>query len=81
MLQRKALIGERLDLLLAAMSGDTLAPAENVAQLRESLAAHYGRTEYLHCQSMGELVRENLESIRINLASPPVARARPDEVE
>ena len=81
MLQRKALIGERLDLLLAAMSGDTLASVENVVQLRESLAAHYGRSEYLRCQSMGELVRENLESIRLSLAAPPVARARPDEVE
>jgi hypothetical protein len=30
---------------------------------------------------MGELVRENLESIRLSLAAPPVARARPDEVE
>ena len=52
-----------------------------MSRLRESLAAHYGRSEYLRCQSMGELVRENLESIRLSLAAPPVARARPDEVE
>jgi hypothetical protein len=81
MLQRKALIGERLDALLEVMSGDELAPAEHVVQLRESLAEYYGRTDYLRCQSMGDLVRENLESIRINLAAPPMAKASPDEVE
>jgi hypothetical protein len=71
MLQRKAIIEDRLEMLLQAMSGDTLAPMENVAELRESLAEHYGRSEYLRCQSMGDLVRENLESIRINVAARP----------
>ncbi|MBI5380714.1 MAG: hypothetical protein HZA31_02320 [Opitutae bacterium] len=81
MLQRKAIVEQRFDTLLAVMAGDDLAPAEHVQELRESLAAYYGRTEYLQCQSMGELIRENLESIRLNLAAPPVARAHPDEVE
>ena len=81
MLQRRAVIGERLVTLLEAMGSDVLAPAEHVAQLRESLAQYYGRPEYLRCQSMGDLVRENLESIRLQLAAPPVAKAGPDEFE
>lgn len=80
-LQRKAIIEERLEMLLGAMSSDTLAPRENVIELRESLAEHYGRPEYLRCESMGDLVRENLESIRLNVASPMGAPMRPDEVE
>lgn len=74
MLQRAAVTEDRLLTLLAAMSADTLAPRENVIELRESLAEHYGRKDYLRCESMGDLVRENLESIRLNVAalSPPV---------
>lgn len=70
MLQRKALIEERLAMLLSAMSADTLAPEEHLSQLREALAEHYKRSEYLSCRSMGELVIQNLETIRLNLASP-----------
>jgi hypothetical protein len=81
MLQRVEVISERLALLLAAMSGDPLAPAENVIELRESLAAHYGRTAYLRCQSMGDLIRENLESIRRNVTSPPFSPEMPGETE
>jgi hypothetical protein len=69
MLQRKAIIEDRLEMMLQAMAADTLAPMENVLQLRESLAEHYGRTSYLKCDSMGALIRENLETIRINLTS------------
>ena len=64
-----AIIEERLALLLHAMSLDPLAPPENVRQLRESLAEHYKRREYLACESMGALVRENLQSIRLLVAA------------
>lgn len=70
MLQRKAITEERLDMLLRTMSADPLAPRENVLELREALAEHYGRGEYLRCDSMGDLIRENLESIRLSVASP-----------
>ncbi|HEY0947392.1 MAG TPA: hypothetical protein VGD81_19065 [Opitutaceae bacterium] len=80
-LQRKAIIEDRLDMLLQAMSGDALAPAEHVRELREALAEHYRRTAYLRCQSMGDLVRENLESIRLNLASVAPASPTMDIVE
>jgi hypothetical protein len=74
MLQRAAIIEERLGLLLHAMSEDRLAPVEHVHQLRESLAEHYQRPAYLACGSMGALVRENLESIRLAvLGSVPSA--------
>ncbi len=79
-LQRKAIIEDRLDLLLVAMSGDRLAPDDHVQELKESLAAHYGRGEYLKCRSMGDLVRANLETIRLNMSTPPIASALPDEV-
>lgn len=68
-LQRAAIIEERLSTLLRAMSADTLAPVEHVHELRASLAEHYGRIEYMNCESMGDLVRQNLESIRLNVAA------------
>ncbi len=66
-LQRAAIIEERLAQLLDAMSADTLSTVENVHELRVALAEHYGRDAYLGCESMGALVRENLESIRRNV--------------
>ncbi len=66
-LQRALISEERLRLLLTAMSVDTISTDENIQELRMSLAEHYGRDSYLHCVSMGELVRENLESIRLNV--------------
>ncbi|MEI6861711.1 MAG: hypothetical protein WCL04_05600 [Verrucomicrobiota bacterium] len=70
MLQRAAVSEERLGLLLAAMSGDTLSPPAHLHELRAALAAHYRRDAYLCCESMGALVRENLESIRLHVADP-----------
>ena len=66
-LQRAAIIEDRLERLLVAMSADHLAPIENIHQLRTELAEHYGREEYLNCESMGDLIRANLESIRLNV--------------
>jgi hypothetical protein len=69
MLQRAAITEDRLALLLQAMSVDHLAPPEHVRELREGLADYFQRDAYRHCTSMGELVRENLESIRLNVAA------------
>ncbi|MFA6287618.1 MAG: hypothetical protein WC661_09565 [Opitutaceae bacterium] len=66
-LQRAAIIEDRLDMLLDAMSVDELAPMEHVHELRASLAEYYQRDDYLLCESMGGLVRENLRSIRLNV--------------
>ncbi len=67
MLQRAELAAERLKLLLNAMAADPISPPEKVRTLAASLGEHYGRAEYLKCDSMGALVRENLESVRRTL--------------
>lgn len=72
MLQRAAVTEERLGMLLACMSTEALAPEAHVAELREALAQHYQRPAYLKCRTMGDLIRENLESIRRNVAALPV---------
>jgi hypothetical protein len=49
------------------MAHDPLSTREKVHQLRDSLGTHFQRPAYARCESMGELVKENLESIRLNL--------------
>jgi hypothetical protein len=61
------------------MSAQELAPPANVVELRSSLAEHYGNPDFRACTSMGELVRESLETVRRNLkratnAGPDSAR-------
>jgi hypothetical protein len=73
MLQRAELAAGRLGLLLGEMERDPISPLEKVHLLRDSLAEHYGRNEYLHCESMGALVRENLESIRRHVGRPALS--------
>jgi hypothetical protein len=46
--------------------------------LRESLAEHYHRRDYLRCESMGALIRENLESIRRDIGRPVVPELVPE---
>jgi len=76
-IQRADLIRQRLELLLEAMAAQELAPLENVERLRAGLAEHYKAREFLACGSMGELVRESLETVRRNLnrATEPEADA------
>ena len=78
-LQRAAIIEDRLAMLLGSMSADTLAPVEHVHELRASLAEYYQREEYLCCESMGALVRENLHSIRLNVDA--LAPGRPQQLD
>ncbi|HEY9248572.1 MAG TPA: hypothetical protein VIO38_05550, partial [Rariglobus sp.] len=52
-LQRAAIIEDRLGQLLGAMAGDSISSLENVYELRATLAEHYGRDAYLRCESMG----------------------------
>jgi len=46
---------------------DPIAPPENVVSLREGLADHFQSSNYLKCETMGALVRENLASLRRNI--------------
>ena len=73
LLQRSTLAAERLGLLLREMSADPISSPQSVHSLRESLAQHYHRSEYRKCESMGELIRENLESIRRHINQSPGA--------
>jgi hypothetical protein len=77
MLQRAELAASRLGLLLAEMERDPISPPEKVHLLRDSLAEHYGRGEYRRCESMGALVRENLESIRRHVGRPALSELIP----
>ena len=52
------------------MARDRIAPDEKVRQLRESLAEHFHSDRHLRCQTMGELVRENLDTLRRNIGHP-----------
>lgn len=53
----------RIKALLESMSADTLAPIENVHQLRAELADHYKDKDFLNRQTMGGLVRHSLQRI------------------
>ena len=64
MIHRADISASRLKLLLDAMVIDPIAPEEHVRQLREGLAQHFGSDRYLRCESMGALVRENLQLVR-----------------
>jgi hypothetical protein len=70
MLQRADIASHRLGHLLQVMSGDRIAPDEKVHQLRAGLAEHFQSSRYLQCQSMGELVLENLETLRRSIGHP-----------
>ncbi len=70
-LQRAELATARLTSLLAAMMHDPVAPPQNVRTLREGLAEHFQSSAYLACESMGALVRENLESLRRQIGHAP----------
>ena len=67
-LQRAALAEHKLGELLTAMSGDRIAPDGHRDELRQALAQHFRRSAYERCKSMGEIVRENLESIRLEVS-------------
>jgi hypothetical protein len=69
-LQRSEIAAHRLGHLLQIMARDRIAPEEKVHQLRASLAEHFHLDSYLRCQTMGELVRENLETLRRNIGRP-----------
>jgi len=77
LLHRAELAAGRLGRLLTEMEHDPISPPEKVHQLRDSLAEHYGRPEYRLCESMGALVRQNLESIRRHVGRPALSELRP----
>jgi len=69
-LQRAELASLRLAKLLEPMCLDDISTPDRINMLRDSLGEHYKRCQYSTCQSMGALVRENIESIRLHLGEP-----------
>jgi hypothetical protein len=63
-LHRAEIAALRLTRLLEVMEGDPIAPPENIVTLREGLAEHFSSDNFLRCDSMGALVRENLAALR-----------------
>lgn len=49
--------------LMHTMAQDTLAPAENVAQLKQDLMRFYQTTTFAACTTMGEIVKASLEVV------------------
>jgi len=57
----------RLGTLLDVMAVDDIAPAANVVELRAGLAKHHENPAFERCTTMGEIVRESLETLRRNV--------------
>ena len=51
----------RLQEILDIMCKIRISQPEKVVKLREELAEHHGRQEFLNCQNMGEIVRTNIQ--------------------
>jgi hypothetical protein len=47
--------------IIHVMTRDTIAPQENIDQLKEELAKHYNNTEFLRCKTMGHILRISLK--------------------
>ncbi|HEX5656476.1 MAG TPA: hypothetical protein VFX59_04740 [Polyangiales bacterium] len=56
---------DRLDDILSVMARDEIAPKENVKQLGQELSEHYGSSAFSSCESMGELVVEQLSRLEL----------------
>lgn len=57
---------DRLGSLLGAMTRTPLSLPENIVQLRRELARHYRSNDFLHCQTMGDLVQKSLEMVGVH---------------
>ena len=51
----------RIACLLETMINDTISTKEKVEQLREELADHYQRRDFIRCRNMGEIMRLSLD--------------------
>ncbi len=58
---RVRLAERRFKELLKCMSQDQLAPTENLIQLKEELNRHHETTAFSQCESMGDMVRTQME--------------------
>lgn len=56
----------RINDLMRCMRQDLISPTHNVDQLRHALSRHYRNTDFLHCQTMGDLVWKSLELVSVH---------------
>lgn len=61
---RMRVSNQRFSALMDVMREDLIAPKENVERLSKQLAAHYRSSNFLRCQTMGDLVYVSLETMR-----------------
>jgi hypothetical protein len=61
MASRVAIIRYRLYDLLNIMAGDEISTEEKTAQLKQELAEHFETRKFMHCQTMGEIVKTQLK--------------------
>jgi hypothetical protein len=61
----KRIIGSKnkMGLLLNVMSNDRISTDKNIKELREALAKHHNINQFLECKSMGEIVKESLNTL------------------
>ncbi|MGF1534530.1 MAG: hypothetical protein ACFCUI_12565 [Bernardetiaceae bacterium] len=69
-IEERSMIAHRLrssyntvDQLIQTMRQDQIAPPENTYQLKHELADYYGLSDFLTCQSMGDLLRMSLKQV------------------
>jgi hypothetical protein len=62
-IHRLKVVKKRVMQLLSVMKKDTIAPKENVVQLRGELADFYEEQDFLKCQSMGDIVEMSLNML------------------
>jgi len=55
--------GNRIFALTDIMAEDSIAPDENVVNLRNQLASHYQNSVFYACHTMGDLVKESLRLV------------------
>lgn len=56
----------RIACLLETMINDTISSKEKIEQLREELADHYQRKDFIRCRNMGEIMRLSLDLLLEN---------------
>ncbi|WP_194775636.1 hypothetical protein [Pararhodonellum marinum] len=68
--EERALIANRLrsspkeiEDILKAMENDTISTPENIDNLKQELAKHYGHPQFLDCKNMGQIVRMSLNQV------------------
>ena len=69
MARRAHAVEHRFQALLDCMRADTISTPEKTAQLKEELADYHKASEFLKCETMGDVVATNIEHMLTKVAS------------